>query len=36
LAPHSVCERWYFARRLTEVTTVEDITETLDAKIDSA
>jgi LmbE family N-acetylglucosaminyl deacetylase len=36
LAPHGVYERWYFARRLTEVTTVVDISDTLDAKIDAA
>jgi LmbE family N-acetylglucosaminyl deacetylase len=36
LAPHGVYERWYFARRLTEVTTVVDITDTLDAKIEAA
>jgi LmbE family N-acetylglucosaminyl deacetylase len=36
LAPHGVYERWYFARRLTEVTTVVDIAATLDVKIEAA
>ncbi len=36
LAPHGVYERWYFARRLVEVTTPIDIAPTLDAKIEAA
>ena len=36
LAPHGVYERWYFARRLVEVTTPIDISSTLHAKIDAA
>ena len=36
LAPHGVYERWYFARRLTEVTTAIDISTTLSAKIEAA
>jgi LmbE family N-acetylglucosaminyl deacetylase len=36
LAPHGVYERWYFARRLTEVTTAIDISETLPVKIEAA
>jgi len=33
LAPFSVCERWYFARNLPEVTHTEDITEYLHKKV---
>lgn len=36
LAVHSVCERWYFARRLLEVNRVVDIAETLQTKIAAA
>jgi LmbE family N-acetylglucosaminyl deacetylase len=36
LAPHGVYERWYFARRLTEITTAIDISTTLPAKIEAA
>lgn len=36
LAPHGVYERWYFARRLTEVTTAIDISSTLNAKVAAA
>lgn len=36
LAPHGVYERWYFARRLAEVTTPVDISATIDAKVDAA
>ncbi len=33
LEPFSVCERWYFARQLPEVTHVEEISDTLERKI---
>ena len=33
LEPFSVCERWYFARQLTETNHYEDVTETIDKKI---
>lgn len=36
LAPHGVYERWYFARRVVEVTTPVDISSTLDRKVDAA
>jgi LmbE family N-acetylglucosaminyl deacetylase len=36
LAPHGVYERWYFARRVIEVTTPVDISTTLARKIDAA
>jgi len=36
LSPHGVYERWYFARRLVEVTTAVDISHTLQAKISAA
>jgi hypothetical protein len=36
LAPHGVYERWYFARRLVEVTKAVDITTTIQAKLDAA
>jgi len=36
LEPHGVYERWYFARRLAEVTTPVDIAATLARKIDAA
>ncbi|MBX3705531.1 MAG: PIG-L family deacetylase [Pseudomonadales bacterium] len=36
LAPHGVYERWYFARRLTEVTTPVDISATLTVKVEAA
>lgn len=35
LAPHGVYERWYFARRLVEVTTPIDISPTIGAKIEA-
>jgi LmbE family N-acetylglucosaminyl deacetylase len=36
LAPHGVYERWYFARRVVEVTDAIDIATTIDRKIDAA
>jgi LmbE family N-acetylglucosaminyl deacetylase len=36
LAPHGCFERWYFGRRVVEVTDVVDITDTLDRKIAAA
>ena len=36
LAPHGVYERWYFARRVVEVTTPVDISTTIDRKVDAA
>ena len=33
LEPFSVCERWYFARQLPEITHFEDVTETMEKKI---
>jgi LmbE family N-acetylglucosaminyl deacetylase len=36
LRPHGVYERWYFARRVVEVTTPIDIAPTLEAKIEAA
>ncbi len=33
LAPFAVCERWYFARQLPEITHVEDITDTWEHKV---
>jgi N-acetylglucosamine malate deacetylase 1 len=36
LLPHGVYERWYFARRLAEVTTPIDISSTLERKIEAA
>lgn len=36
LAPHGCFERWYFGRRVMEVTDVVDISATLDRKIDAA
>ncbi|MBU2512634.1 hypothetical protein KJ966_14960 [bacterium] len=35
LQPFSVCERWYFARKLQEATHGEDMTEYLEKKIDA-
>lgn len=35
LAPHGVYERWYFARRLVEVTTLVDVAATLDRKVEA-
>jgi len=35
LEPHGVFERWYFARRLTEVTTPVDISTTIEAKVEA-
>lgn len=35
LEPFSVCERWYFARDLPQVTHAEDITEYLSVKVDA-
>jgi LmbE family N-acetylglucosaminyl deacetylase len=36
LAPHGVFERWYFGRRVTEVTGVVDISSALARKVDAA
>ncbi len=36
LEPHGVFERWYFGRRVVEVTHVVDTTQTLATKIDAA
>ena len=36
LSPHGVYERWYFARRVVEVTTPIDISSTIDRKVDAA
>ena len=36
LAPHGVYERWYFARRLTEVTTVVDVSSSIEQKVTAA
>lgn len=36
LAPHGCFERWYFGRRVIDVTDVVDISATLDRKIDAA
>lgn len=36
LAPHGCFERWYFGRRVVDVTDVVDIATTLDAKVDAA
>jgi len=35
LQPHSVCERWYFARRLPEVTCAIDVSAQLDRNIEA-
>jgi LmbE family N-acetylglucosaminyl deacetylase len=35
LSPHSVCERWYFARRLPEITCAVDISKQLERKIEA-
>ncbi len=35
LEPFSVCERWYFARQLPEANHGEDITETMEKKIEA-
>ncbi len=35
LKPFSVCERWYFARKLPEATHGEDITEYLEKKVEA-
>lgn len=35
LAPHAVCERWYYARTAFHANHVEDITETIERKIDA-
>ncbi len=35
LAPHAVCERWYYARTAFHANHVEDITETIGRKIDA-
>jgi LmbE family N-acetylglucosaminyl deacetylase len=35
LAPFSVCERWYFARRHPDANRAEDVTATLERKIDA-
>ncbi|KAI9009291.1 putative deacetylase LmbE-like domain-containing protein [Hyaloraphidium curvatum] len=36
LKPHGCFERWYFGRRVTEITDVIDISETLDRKVEAA
>jgi len=36
LAPHGVYERWYFARRVVEVTTPIDVSTAIEAKIEAA
>ena len=36
LEPHGVVERWYFGRRVTDVTDVVDVADTLAAKTDAA
>lgn len=36
LAPHAVVERWYFGRRLLDVTHAVDISEAVNAKCDAA
>jgi LmbE family N-acetylglucosaminyl deacetylase len=36
LAPHGAFERWYFARRLAEVTHVVDISTTIEQKLDAS
>ena len=36
LAPHGCFERWYFGRRVMDVTDVVDISTTLDRKVDAA
>ena len=36
LAPHGVYERWYFGRRVLEVTTPVDISSTIESKINAA
>jgi LmbE family N-acetylglucosaminyl deacetylase len=33
LEPFAVCERWYFARQLPEITHFEDVTESMEKKI---
>jgi LmbE family N-acetylglucosaminyl deacetylase len=35
LTPHAVCERWYYARNPFHANHVEDITETIERKIDA-
>lgn len=35
LQPHSVCERWYFARRLPAITCAVDVSEQLERKIEA-
>ena len=35
LAPHAVCERWYYARTAFHANHVEDITDTMERKIDA-
>jgi len=35
LAPHAVCERWYYARTPFHANHVEDITDTIERKIDA-
>ena len=36
LAPHGCFERWYFGRRVTEVTDVVDVSATIERKVDAA
>ena len=35
LQPHSVCERWYFARQLPEINCVVDISDVIEQRIDA-
>lgn len=35
LQPHSVCERWYFARRLPTITCAVDVSEQIERKIEA-
>lgn len=36
LAPHGCFERWYFGRRITEVTDVVDVSSVIERKVDAA
>jgi LmbE family N-acetylglucosaminyl deacetylase len=35
LEPHSVCERWYFARQLSDINCVVDISDVIEQRIDA-
>ena len=35
LKPHSVCERWYFARQLSDINCVVDISDVIEQRIDA-